>query len=268
MNAAHENRVGDVGDIALGIGRRNGRDGMRSHVDSSRRRDTLRVRSRTVLAAVLRPELIEMIDAASFVAVNDYEDGSSPKHGLSGARGCDRGACRCADRERAARARGFMRKAPYWRFLPCRQRRSSIPRVAAMPSAPGCCTGSPRAGTGSAPAVSRPRWARSRSHRAAARITPSAAIASQPPTTRLSVRTSGESIGVSGVTAANDAEATVPRQHREPATGGRRRRRSACARAHPMPMRVVRRAGLAHVVGGLATTVFVFPWVAMPCGRG
>jgi len=74
MNASHQNRVGDVERVALGIVAPDGRDGMRAHVEQ--------------LAAAKVPfifdpgqglplfsgaELLEMIDAATFLAVNDYE---------------------------------------------------------------------------------------------------------------------------------------------------------------------------------------------------
>ena len=55
MNRSHENRVGDVDGIGLGIVAPDGRDGMRSHVDAVRqRRHPVRVRSRPGPAAVLR----------------------------------------------------------------------------------------------------------------------------------------------------------------------------------------------------------------------
>jgi adenosine kinase len=74
MNASHENRVGDVADIALGIVAPDGREGMRAHVEQF---------ASAGIRFVFDPgqglplfsgtELVEMIDAASFVAVNDYE---------------------------------------------------------------------------------------------------------------------------------------------------------------------------------------------------
>jgi adenosine kinase len=74
MNASHENRVGDVGDIALGIVAPDGREGMRSHVEQF---------AGAGIPFIFDPgqglplfsgaELIAMVDAATFVAVNDYE---------------------------------------------------------------------------------------------------------------------------------------------------------------------------------------------------
>jgi adenosine kinase len=74
MNSSHENRVGDVADIALGIVAPDGREGMRSHVEQF---------AAAKIPFVFDPgqglplfsgaELTEMIDAATFVAVNDYE---------------------------------------------------------------------------------------------------------------------------------------------------------------------------------------------------
>jgi adenosine kinase len=74
MNESHRNRVGDVADIALGIVAPDGREGMRSH---------LREFAAAGIPVVFDPgqglplfsgaELIEMIDCADYVAVNDYE---------------------------------------------------------------------------------------------------------------------------------------------------------------------------------------------------
>jgi adenosine kinase len=74
MNASHENRVGDVADIALGIVAPDGREGMRSHVEQFAQAGIPFVFDPGQgLPLFSGPELIEMIDAASFVAVNDYE---------------------------------------------------------------------------------------------------------------------------------------------------------------------------------------------------
>ena len=82
------------------------------------------------------------------------------------------------------------------------------------------------------------------------------------------MRTSGDRIVVTDVNAANDAEVTVPgdRLTRPPRpTGDRRKPSSGDLTPTPVPVRVVRTARVVvHVVGGLATTLFVFPWVAMP----
>jgi adenosine kinase len=74
MNHAHANRVGDVGDIALGIVAPDGREGMREHVVQM---------SSAGIPFIFDPgqglplfsgdELIEMIDCAEYLAVNDYE---------------------------------------------------------------------------------------------------------------------------------------------------------------------------------------------------
>jgi adenosine kinase len=74
MNASHENRVGDVEGIGLGIVAPDGRDGMRAHVGEF---------AAAGIPFVFDPgqglplftgdELTEMIDAATFLAVNDYE---------------------------------------------------------------------------------------------------------------------------------------------------------------------------------------------------
>ena len=74
MNASHENRVGDVADIALGIVAPDGRDGMRSHVEQFAQAGIPFVFDPGQgLPLFSGPELIAMIDAATFVAVNDYE---------------------------------------------------------------------------------------------------------------------------------------------------------------------------------------------------
>ena len=74
MNASHENRVGDVADIALGIVAPDGREGMRSHVEQfAQAKIPFVFDPGQGLPLFSGPELIEMIDVASFVAVNDYE---------------------------------------------------------------------------------------------------------------------------------------------------------------------------------------------------
>ena len=74
MNESHRNRVDDVSDIALGIVAPDGREGMRSHLAQFAARG---------IPVVFDPgqglplfsgeELLEMIDGADYVAVNDYE---------------------------------------------------------------------------------------------------------------------------------------------------------------------------------------------------
>jgi len=74
MNQAHANHVGDVGDIALGIVAPDGREGMRAHVQEM---------ADANIPFIFDPgqgmplfsgdELIEMIDSAKYLAVNDYE---------------------------------------------------------------------------------------------------------------------------------------------------------------------------------------------------
>src|SRR5690349_14794432 len=74
MNRSHANRVSDVADVGLGIVGPDGRDGMLSHA---------REFARAGIPFVFDPgqglplfssdELVSMIDAARYVAVNDYE---------------------------------------------------------------------------------------------------------------------------------------------------------------------------------------------------
>src|SRR5215470_9591913 len=74
MNASHENRVGDVTEIALGIVAPDGREGMRAHVEQfAAARIPFVFDPGQGLPLFSGAELAEMIDAASFVAVNDYE---------------------------------------------------------------------------------------------------------------------------------------------------------------------------------------------------
>ena len=74
MNQAHMNHVSDVDRITLGIVAPDGRDGMAAHV-----REFAAARIPFVfdpgqgLPLFSGPELIEMIDCADYVAVNDYE---------------------------------------------------------------------------------------------------------------------------------------------------------------------------------------------------
>ena len=74
MNHSHVNRVSDVGDVALGIVAPDGRDGMRSHA---------REFAEAGVPFIFDPgqglplfsgeELVEMIECADYLAVNDYE---------------------------------------------------------------------------------------------------------------------------------------------------------------------------------------------------
>ena len=74
MNESHQNRVGDVEAVALGIVAPDGRDGMRAHVEQF---------AAAGIPFIFDPgqglplfsgeELIEMIDAATYLAVDDYE---------------------------------------------------------------------------------------------------------------------------------------------------------------------------------------------------
>ncbi len=74
MNRSHENRVADVGDVALGIVAPDGRDGMRAHVEQfAAAKIPFVFDPGQGLPLFSGPELIEMIDAATYLAVNDYE---------------------------------------------------------------------------------------------------------------------------------------------------------------------------------------------------
>ncbi|HEX5863709.1 MAG TPA: carbohydrate kinase family protein [Casimicrobiaceae bacterium] len=74
MNESHRNCVGDVADIALGIVAPDGREGMRSHVrEFAAARVPFIFDPGQGLPLFSGAELIEMIDCAEYVAVNDYE---------------------------------------------------------------------------------------------------------------------------------------------------------------------------------------------------
>jgi adenosine kinase len=74
MNESHQNRVGDVANVALGIVAPDGRDGMRAHVEQfAAAKVPFIFDPGQGLPLFSGDELIEMIDAASFLAVNDYE---------------------------------------------------------------------------------------------------------------------------------------------------------------------------------------------------
>jgi len=74
MNRSHENAVGDVEDIGLGIVAPDGRDGMRAHVAQFANANVPFVFDPGQgLPLFDGPELLEMIDAATYLAVNDYE---------------------------------------------------------------------------------------------------------------------------------------------------------------------------------------------------
>jgi adenosine kinase len=74
MNASHENHVGDVERIGLGIVAPDGREGMRAHVEQfAAARIPFVFDPGQGLPLFSGTELVEMIDAATYVAVNDYE---------------------------------------------------------------------------------------------------------------------------------------------------------------------------------------------------
>jgi len=74
MNESHRNRVTDVADIALGIVAPDGREGMRSHVrEFAAAKVPFIFDPGQGLPLFSGAELLEMIECADFVAVNDYE---------------------------------------------------------------------------------------------------------------------------------------------------------------------------------------------------
>jgi adenosine kinase len=74
MNESHRNRVDDVAGIALGIVAPDGREGMRSHLAQfAEKRIPVVFDPGQGLPLFSGEELLEMIDDADYVAVNDYE---------------------------------------------------------------------------------------------------------------------------------------------------------------------------------------------------
>jgi adenosine kinase len=74
MNQSHLNKVGDVAGVALGIVAPDGRDGMQQHVrEFAAARIPFIFDPGQGMPLFSGPELVEMIDAAEYVAVNDYE---------------------------------------------------------------------------------------------------------------------------------------------------------------------------------------------------
>jgi len=74
MGHSHENRVSDVSDVALGIVAPDGREGMHQHVAQfAAAKIPFMFDPGQGLPLFSGPELIEMIDAATYVAVNEYE---------------------------------------------------------------------------------------------------------------------------------------------------------------------------------------------------
>jgi adenosine kinase len=74
MNESHRNRVTDVGDIRLGIVAPDGREGMRAHVQEfAAAKVPFLFDPGQGLPLFSGAELIEMVDCADYLAVNDYE---------------------------------------------------------------------------------------------------------------------------------------------------------------------------------------------------
>ncbi len=193
MNASHENRVGDVERIALGIVAPDGRDGMRAHVEQfANAKIPFIFDPGQGLPLFSGPELLEMIDAATYLAVNDYEgrllaertgvpldsiarrvDAVIETLGGEGSRIHTGGRALVDSRrpgDRAGRSHGLRRRLSRGPALRHR----------------------PRLRHGKGPGASRACWERRRSRAAAGRTTPSAATRWVRFTMKNSANTSGE----------------------------------------------------------------------------
>ena len=74
MNYSHQNRVGDVRDIGLGIIAPDGKEGMQTHASEFAQAGIPFIFDPGQgMPLFSGPELLEMIEQARFVAVNDYE---------------------------------------------------------------------------------------------------------------------------------------------------------------------------------------------------
>jgi adenosine kinase len=74
MNYSHQNRVGDVADIGLGIVAPDGKEGMSAHVEQFAQAGIpFMFDPGQAMPLFSGPELLAMIDKARCVAVNDYE---------------------------------------------------------------------------------------------------------------------------------------------------------------------------------------------------
>jgi len=74
MNFSHQNRVGDVEDISLGIVAPDGKEGMSTHVEQFAQAGIpFMFDPGQAMPLFSGPELLAMIDKARCVAVNDYE---------------------------------------------------------------------------------------------------------------------------------------------------------------------------------------------------
>ena len=74
MNYSHQNRVGDVEDISLGIVAPDGKEGMSTHVEQFAQAGIpFMFDPGQAMPLFSGPELLAMIDKARCVAVNDYE---------------------------------------------------------------------------------------------------------------------------------------------------------------------------------------------------
>ena len=74
MNFSHQNRVGDVPNIALGIVAPDGKDGMSAHVEQFAKGGIpFMFDPGQGMPLFSGPELLAMVDQATCVAVNDYE---------------------------------------------------------------------------------------------------------------------------------------------------------------------------------------------------
>ena len=161
MNSSHQNRVQDVDGVELGIVSPDGRDGMLEHVEQFAELGIpFMLDPGQAMPLFDGPELLAMIDRATYLAVNDYEGRMlAERTGMPLSAIAERVDALVvtlgADGSVIHAGGDDLRTSPR-RSQP----RCSTPPAAAMPIAPGCSTALPWAGTGSAPAGWPRCWAR------------------------------------------------------------------------------------------------------------
>ncbi len=192
---AREPRRRRRGDRARHRGARRPRRDARARRAVRGRADPVRVRSGPGAAAFLRRR-VDGDDRRGELRRRQRLRGAAPRRADGAQPRRDRVARRRIDRHAGWRRIAHPRRRAHDRVARGEaRRRSSIPRVAAMPIARDSSTESRTAGSGSAPGDSPRRSAPSRSQAAAARTIGSTATRSRSDTTRRSAPIHGERVG-------------------------------------------------------------------------